>query len=360
MAARIHFPFSRLRVALMAVMVLALAGVVGAALAPSGGHHSRRFFVRAVASTPRHTGSTRVLERTVFGSSVPASKYGTQIADLEDQGISTDGQLASDLPPIPPPAFRAPENRYRAYAVHWTMLAAGEALQLRARLAAGDRPGAERAWARAWDDYLHLGAVYGLFGNLDEEIDGLPGGLLGGASSAQFTGLHRIEMGLWTGAPTSSLVAYAERLHTDLLQLPPVERTVVITPLQYATRAHEILEDAQRDFLSGVDVPWSDAGVLATDAGLAATREVIGTLTPLLTGRDSALAEVRYELGLLGQVLGEIRHHHRGGWPTLAQLSPTEHEDLNGTMAGVLQALSLVPGALETTAIPNIPSIPQR
>ena len=37
-----------------------------------------------------------------------------------------------------------------------------------------------------------------------------------------------------------------------------------ITPLEYATRAHEILEDAQRDLLSGADVPWSGEGVLAT------------------------------------------------------------------------------------------------
>ena len=41
-----------------------------------------------------------------------------------------------------------------------------------------------------------------------------------------------------------------------------------LTPLEYATRAHEILEDAMRDLLSGTDVPWSGEGVLATDAGL--------------------------------------------------------------------------------------------
>jgi hypothetical protein len=36
-----------------------------------------------------------------------------------------------------------------------------------------------------------------------------------------------------------------------------------------------------RDLLSGTDVPWSE-GVLATDAGLKATEEVIATLrTPI-------------------------------------------------------------------------------
>lgn len=57
-----------------------------------------------------------------------------------------------------------------------------------------------------------------------------------------------------------------------------------ITPLEYATRAHEILEDAVRDLLSGAAVPWSGEGVLATAAGVEATEEVISTLRPVLGG----------------------------------------------------------------------------
>ena len=43
---------------------------------------------------------------------------------------------------------------------------------------------------------------------------------------------------------------------------------VEITPLDYAIRAHEILEDAQRDMLSGAAAPYSGAGVLR-DRGVA-------------------------------------------------------------------------------------------
>jgi high-affinity iron transporter len=147
-------------------------------------------------------------------------------------------------------------------------------------------------------------------------------------------------------------------LQRDAVTLRQVLPSVQITPLDYATRAHEILEDAQRDLLSGMDVQWSGAGVLGTAAGLTATQEVIGTLTPLLQGRDNTLAEVDTWLPQLRAVLSQLRKAHHGTYPSLGQLTTTQHEQLDGTMAGTLAALSLVPGTLETTALPVIPKIP--
>jgi iron uptake system EfeUOB component EfeO/EfeM len=229
---------------------------------------------------------------------------------------------------------------------------------LHAALRASDRGAAQAAWRRTWSAYLHLGAVYGLFGTLDQEIDGMPGGLPGGTSSPQFSGLHRIEMGLWDGQSPRSLVRFSALLGVDVAHLRRVLPSVQITPLEYATRAHEILEDAQRDLLSGMDVPWSGEGVLGTAAGLAATNEVVRTLTPMLGGRDDTLAEVQNELLLVGQALAKVRREHGGSWPTLAQLTMTERELVNGTLAGALGALEQLPGALETVNIPEIPRDP--
>ena len=175
---------------------------------------------------------------------------------------------------------------------------------------------------------------------------------------AHFVGLHRIEMGLWDGQRMQSLVRWSSLLAADVAQLRRVLPSVQITPLEYATRAHEILEDAQRDLLSGMDVPWSGEGVLGTAAGLAATNEVVRTLTPMLGGRDNTLAEVQNELLLLGAALTKVRHEHHGTWPTLSQLSISQRELIDGTLAGALGALEQLPGALETTALPEIPTDP--
>ena len=352
-------PWRRRALLALGVLGLAVIALLAAALIPSGSSGSKKFSVAALAGHVDSTNHLKTHETKVFGSNIPAKQYGTQIADLEDQGIDTNGQMTSDLAPIPPSSFAAPIGAYRAYAEHWAARFAADLPALRGALAGGGRAVSEGAWAAAWSDYLHLGAVYGLLPEtLDAQIDGMPHMLPGDGPGSNFSGLHRIEYGLWTGASPRSLVPWAAKLQRDAVSLRQVLPSVQITPLDYATRAHEILEDAQRDLLSGMDVQWSGAGVLGTAAGLTATQEVIGTLTPLLQGRDNTLAEVDTWLPQLQAVLSQLRKVHHGTYPALGQLTTAEHERLDGTMAETLGALALVPGTLETTSLPVIPKIP--
>ncbi len=331
----------------LAVLVLALCTFLGTALAPSGGGNASRFSVVALADRATPNPLAGRLSK-VYGTDIPASRYGTEVADLEDEGTNLQGEQVSDLTPIPPPDFDGPEHEYRVYAVRWTSQALADASALGRALASGSLGVSRRAWESTWSDYMHLGAVYGLFGELNQKIDGNPGGLPGGTADPGFTGLHRLEMGLWTGASLHSLSVYDVELERDLAQLRGVIPTMKITPLEYATRSHEILEDAQRDLLSGMDVPWSRQGVLGTAAGLAATEELFHTLEPLLGGRENTEGEVRTELGMLGGLVGTIRRAHRGGYPSLPQLSIYEREQLDGYVAGALSALDQMPGVLET------------
>jgi high-affinity iron transporter len=296
----------------------------------------------------------------VYGTNIPASRYGTEAADLEDEGTNVAGEQISDLSPLPPSAFTAPENEYRAYAEHWIANALTGAASLQRALTADRRTAARTAWEATWSDYLHLGAVYltGEAATLNEAIDGAPGGLPGGTADPRFTGLHRLEMGLWTGESLRSLIGYDERLEGDLDRLRGLVMHVTITPLEYATRSHEIIEDDQRDFLSAMDVPWSGQGVLGAAAGLAATREVFHTLEPLLSGRENTEGEVRTELLMLSGVLQSVRARHHGRYPSLTELGRYEREQLNGYVAGALSALEEMPGTLETEARPPVPKLP--
>ena len=345
------------RVAVVGVLALAVlvGSAAGAIIAGRGGGHPH--------SSASHT-QFPVHVTTVFGSSVPPQQYGNELSkqqgsDTDDGGVA-GAPPAAPLTPVSPAAFAGPVAAYRAYAERWATTLAGEVPRLRDALAGGDRAAAEQQWGVAFSEYLHLGAVYGLLpGTLDEQIDGLPQALPGpGAPTVSFSGLHRIEMGLWTGAPPASLVPWATRLQTDLGTLKRVLPTVRIDPLDYATRAHEILEDAERDFLSGTDVPWSRAGVLATAAGLTATEEVVSTLTPVLEQRDGTLLDVNNWLDRLQGVFQRLRTDHGGTLPTLGQLTFSERELLNGTLAGALVPLSQIPGSLETTPTPKIPKLP--
>jgi hypothetical protein len=346
------------RRALGLTLVAAILLLAGAALAPSpGAHRPSRFGVLSVAAHTSPANPLGVRVSKVYGSNVPARRYGTEIGDLEDQGENTRGEMTADLSPLPARAFVGPVAAYKRYAEHWTTIAERKANGLRNALASGDRAGARSAWQATWSSYLHLGAVYGLFEALNQEIDGMPAGLIADAADPHFSGLHRLEMGLWSGAAPRSLLPIADALARNLRSLRAALPSVQITPLEYATRAHEILEDAQRDLLSGTHVPWSGQGVLGTAAGLDATEEVFHTLQPLLSGRENTEAEVRSELGLLSSAIAQIRHNHRG-WPALTQLSTHEHELLNGTLAGALAALELLPGTLETKTPTPTPQLP--
>ena len=341
----------------LAIAVLVLCSLLGTALAPSSSGKAGPFSVVALAGATKPNPLAGRLSK-VYGTGIPASRYGTEVADLEDEGTNVAGEQVSDLSPIPAREFEAPEHEYRLYAVHWVSRALADASSLGRALATGQVRAAEHAWEATWSDYMHLGAVYGLFGELNEKIDGNPGSLPGGTSDRNFTGLHRLEMGLWTGQAPRSLIAYDTKLQDDLVQLRSVIPTMTITPLEYATRSHEILEDAQRDLLSGMDVPWSRQGVLGTAAGLAGTEELFHTLQPLLGGRENTEGEVRTELVMLSGLLATIRRNHHGSYPSLSQLSIYEREQLDGYVAGALSALDQMPGALETEIHRAPPKLP--
>jgi high-affinity iron transporter len=265
-----------------------------------------------------------------------------------------------DAPTVAASAFARPVAEYLAYSEAQLKLMSQPIGALETALAADDRSGAKAAWSAAYARYLHLGAVYlaGPIADLDQRIDGSPGGLPGGTASPRFTGLHRIEYGLWGDAAPSSLLGYARQLKVDVDALGARLRHVSIDPLDYATRAHEILEDAQRDLLSGTAVPWSEQGVLGTAAGLAATQEVTGTLRPLLS--TYMVQVLNSDLEELSGVLTSLARAHGGTLPTNSQLTQAESERLDAALGQALEGLAQVPGVLETTKTPAIPAIPTK
>ncbi|HTX07555.1 MAG TPA: hypothetical protein VME22_03030, partial [Solirubrobacteraceae bacterium] len=112
-------PWRRHALLVLGMLGLAVIALLAAALIPSGGSGSKKFSVAALAGHVDTTNHLTRHETTVFGSNIPAKQYGTQVADLEDQGIDTNGQIASDLAPLPPAAFDGPIGAYRSYAEHW-------------------------------------------------------------------------------------------------------------------------------------------------------------------------------------------------------------------------------------------------
>ena len=183
---------------------LAVIAIVAAALIP-GGHSDKNqpFSVAAVArhaeprqpAAPAHHQGGRDRHP---GQEVRCR--GRRPGEPGRQHPRTD-RRGSD--PTAAAAFAIPVARFRVYAERWAVQLGRRPPGAARRPVDGSRPAAKRAWDVAWSDYLHLGAVYGLLpGPLDRRMDGMPETV---SRHAHFTGLHRIEMGLWTGAAPQSL-----------------------------------------------------------------------------------------------------------------------------------------------------------
>jgi high-affinity iron transporter len=265
------------------VIVAATAITIAIIAGARGGRQAPRRSISAVAPG---SAAPALQSSRIAGTSESAQAVAEQA-----QQIPGRYGLRPELAPLSPATFNRPIARYRRYA-----------LRQAASLARAARAGNLRA---ARDRFLRVGAAYGGLGRLDDTIT---------AALA-----HR---------DTRTLVAAAARV-------PAVIRHAELTPLDYATRAHEILEDAQRDRF---DVP-------DTRSALAATREVIGTLRSVLAGRGDALQQVDYRLGQLGRALR-------------APAGRLDRERIQGTLGAALESLALVPGALETSLPPASPRLP--
>ena len=344
---------------LAAAVIIILVALVLAMSGGTGGSRSSAATSRGTLASARQFGPTPVAHYQESSPHVASrlSVFGVQ-GTVRDQPAAP----AAEVPPVSAAAFRAPVAAYRAYSDRRLRLMQGEIAKLESALAAGDRTAGQTAWLGAYGYYLNLGAVYleGPISDLNDAIDGTPGGLTGGVSSPQFSGLHRIERGLWTGAPLASLQPWARKLSRDVAALQKMLPGVEIDPLDYATRAHEILEDAVRDQLSGTDAPWSGAGVLGTSAGVVATTEVLKTLAPVLQNRESVMSTVTADLAGLRSTLASLARAHGGSLPTTGQLTQMQSEQLSGSIGQALEGLAQVPGALETTTTPVIPEIPAK
>jgi hypothetical protein len=215
---------------------------------------------------------------------------------------------------------------------------------LRTAVAGSDRAKARAAWLTAQLTWDRVGAAYGSFGEYADAIDGLPQGLPGGVRDAGFTGLRRIEYGLWHGQALSTLGpavdALADRVTALRTDLPAATPEATDLPL----RLHEILEDALRVHFSHLSDMGAGTALAETTAGVDATEALLDMFGPLLDERRPALRPAaRAGLEDLRRALAAA-HASRP-----EALSPGVRRAVDAALGRVLEILAEAPGLLEVT-----------
>jgi high-affinity iron transporter len=272
----------------------------------------------------------------------------SQPVTVSAAGTTTAGGAPVAVKPVTVAELTPPNKLYQAYAAAQLADLTSGISALEADLRRGDTAQAKKDWLAAQLDWERVGASYDSFGDLGLAVDGLPDGLPDGVSDKGFTGLHRLEYGLWNGQPASELLPVAETLAKNVATVTKNLSTDDLAgdPTQLPIRAHEIIEDALRDHLSGLDNQGAGVAYPMTYADTQVDRAVLGYLAPLISAREPSLvATADRELTALDSALNATRAN--GQWQTLNAVSLDQRQQVNAATGALLETLASVPDLLE-------------
>jgi len=197
----------------------------------------------------------------------------------------------------------------------------------------GDLPAAKRDWLTAHFTYETLGAAYDAFGELGDQLDGLP--------HRGLTGFHLVESQLWQGAPAPAVAVSARDLGSLVDRLQTQFADAQLDPGDIALRAHEIVEDAIQDTLTGATDAGSGTSLATVDAQLTGAGEALAPLATVLTGRYDRLADTQQALAD-ARALVESYRSADGRWTPLDALDRPSRERVDAALSQAAELLAPV------------------
>ncbi|MCU6481019.1 EfeM/EfeO family lipoprotein [Arthrobacter sp. A2-55] len=252
-----------------------------------------------------------------------------------------------DSLPAPAPTMDGVVAAYRNYVSGQLDTLTGQVLSLKASIGNNSLEVARRQWLDAQMTWQRVGAAYGSFGDLGSAINGLPSGLPKGSADPGFTGLHRLEYGLFHGQGPAELAAVASKLYAGVVELHWKLPTMELAGSDMPLRCHEILEDSLRDNLSGNNDQGSGMALALTSADLDGTRVVLALMHTLVdTLSPGYTAKVTSTLDRLGNALA--RTQDQGTWPAWRTLPLAARQPVTGALGAALESLAYVPALFST------------
>jgi high-affinity iron transporter len=238
-------------------------------------------------------------------------------------------------------------STYRASVTQWLQRLGSATDALESAVKSGQLSHARQLWLPAHLDYERLGGAYGAFADFNEEINGTPLSLQGGAASPYFTGFFALEYGLWGGQTTSQLsptaVALDQAVHSLIAQFPRIP----LAPGGLALSTYEILENTLQYEMTGETDEGSNTNLATAWANVEGTQMALNALGPALRQTGPAVLP-RLQQGLAAMAAAFKAYEAPDGtWEPLQSLTTSQHESLDGQLGGLLEELAVIPELLQ-------------
>jgi high-affinity iron transporter len=293
-------------------------------------------------------------------ATLPPGRYSFECENDDGSDLYSDAETVSGAPVADAPSYEpvtvdeieTADLAYRRSLAPVMTRFESEAANLESAVASGNLALARSLWLEADLDWQRMGAVYDTFGKFGTEIDQSPLGLLGTVRDPRFTGLLRLELGLWHGQSAAELTPVAERLVAAVEALVKAFPTMLMTDIDLPLRTHEILENTLQFQLTGeLDEGAGDELALAW-ADVQGTQLALGALRTLLQANDpSLLDKVAAGLRQMGAAF-KAYEQPGGSWTPLPSLTTIQRERLDGQLGALLQELDQVPDVLDLPLLP--------
>lgn len=287
--------------------------------------------------------------RCLMGSlAATLSQPVTVSASTDTAGPGAVGTAPVAVKPVTVNDLTPPNKLYQGYAAAQLTDLAKAVTVIQADLTHNNVAQAKKDWLTAQLIWEQVGASYNSFGDLGTAVDGLPDGLPDGVADKGFTGLHRLEYGLWHGQSAKELQPVVATLQQNVatIQRNLTSDDLTGDPTQLPLRAHEIMEDALRDHLSGIDDQGGGAAYAMTYADAQVDKVVLGYLANLLGEREPGLvARADSQLATLNQAL--LATQANGQWQSPTAVSLEQRQQVNAATGALLETLDSIPTLLE-------------
>jgi len=146
---------------------------------------------------------------------------------------------------------------------------------------------AELLYPRAREYYERIEPVAEIWGNLDTDIDGRWENPV--TVQSRFMGFHRIEQMMWADNTLAGAAQMCAGLVTNEQQLLTLVRSASYNPLEMASGATDLINEAATSKIDGEEERYSNTDLPVFKANVDGAMEVISLLRPYLQKKDPSL-----------------------------------------------------------------------